>query len=101
MDREYANLLTRKTGSIMNKNILSEYNQAINQTVTNSKGMFKNIDTIDTGSHTQNEVNRMVTSQPSNRSDQSCRHPNRYPHAHRPRQRPTGRRREPTWNGCL
>jgi len=63
MDREYANLLTRKTGSIMNKNILSEYNQAINQTVTNSKGMFKNIDTIDTGSHTQNEVNRMVTSQ--------------------------------------
>ncbi|MBZ0193241.1 MAG: hypothetical protein K8F34_16335 [Candidatus Kuenenia stuttgartiensis] len=63
MEREYANLLTRKTGSIMNKEILNEYNQAINRSVTNYKSLFKYIDTIDTGSYSQNEVNYMVTKQ--------------------------------------
>ena len=63
MEREYANLLTRKTGSIMNKNILSEYNKAICRATANYKGLFKNIDIIDTGSQSQNGVNQQVTKQ--------------------------------------
>lgn len=63
MEREYAHLLTRKTGSIMNNEILSEYNLAIGSASTNYKRLFKKIDVVNTGNHTQNEVNHMVTSQ--------------------------------------
>lgn len=59
--REYAHLLTEKTGSIMNNSVLGEYLQAIKDTI-NSKGKyFHEILSIDTSDKSQDEVGKEVT----------------------------------------
>lgn len=62
MEREYAYLLTRKTGTIMNKKILNEYNKALDKSTRESSRLFKRIEEVDTSKHSQNEVSSMVTS---------------------------------------
>lgn len=61
MEREYATLLTRKTGSIMNTKILNEYIEAINITIKKHGSKFKKIEKIDTSKISQNKVSEKVT----------------------------------------
>lgn len=61
MDREYANLLTRKTGSIMNNKTLETYNDAIDATVEYHKDQFLKVDIIDTTGKNQNTVSYEAT----------------------------------------
>jgi predicted NUDIX family phosphoesterase/thymidylate kinase len=60
--REYANLLTNKRGSIMNEDILDEYQNAVNKTVKDYSNTFGNIHRIDTSEKDQNTVSYEVTS---------------------------------------
>ena len=64
IEREYASLLTDIPGSIMNKEILTAYLAAVNQTVleVENKGLFRKIQKIDTSNKSQNEVSKEVTS---------------------------------------
>jgi predicted NUDIX family phosphoesterase/thymidylate kinase len=63
MRREYANLLTRKEGSIMNRVVLSEYNESL----IHVQEMFQNrlkklrFEVINTDSNNQSEVGKIVT----------------------------------------
>lgn len=61
IEREYANLLTNKPGSIMNKNVLGEYLKAIETTIDNKKQYFHKVFEINTSQKNQNEVGRDVT----------------------------------------
>ena len=61
IEREFANLLTSKTGTIMNKKVLKEYREAIKNTKINHGGEFHKVHEIDTSSSDQDEVGRMVT----------------------------------------
>ena len=61
LNREFANLLTRKTGSIMCENVLSSYLDIIRHTKDKYKEEFKKIEHIDTSDSDQNEVNGQVT----------------------------------------
>lgn len=61
MEREYATLLTRKFGSIMNASVLRSYRNAIDETVANLGHMFRRVETIDTTSLDQNAVSHRVT----------------------------------------
>lgn len=63
MDREYATLLTRKKGSIMNEDVLASYLQAIDLTVERFGGDFRAVREIDTSTITQNDVSHAVTTQ--------------------------------------
>ena len=62
MEREYANLLTRKEGSIMNSQTLAEYKIAVEQTIGKYGSLFRKIEKIDTGGCDQNQVGKEVTS---------------------------------------
>jgi len=61
MKREYAILLTRKLGSIMNKKTLVEYRKAIDDTINCLGCKFKKIEKVDTSNSTQNDVSVKVT----------------------------------------
>ena len=62
IEREYANLLTDKPGTIMNEKVLNEYLGAIKRTVELKKGHFHKVFEIDTANKDQDEVGREVTS---------------------------------------
>lgn len=59
--REYANLLTDKRGSIMKEDILSQYNEAIHQTLSEYQDAFRATYVIDTTAQEQNNVGYEVT----------------------------------------
>ena len=61
IEREYANLLTDKQGSIMNQNVLSEYFEQIKKTVAEKRNRFHKIFEIDTSARNQDEVGKEVT----------------------------------------
>ena len=61
LEREYAHLLTRKTGSIMNKKVLSEYNDCIDNAIEQYSKTFRCIRAINTDSLKQNDVSYKVT----------------------------------------
>ncbi|MBI3233594.1 MAG: NUDIX domain-containing protein [Bacteroidetes bacterium] len=48
MYREYANLLTEKTGSIMNEDVLNSFNKAIDNCYKKYENYFRRVDVIDT-----------------------------------------------------
>lgn len=61
MKREYATLLTNKTGSIMQSDVLSSYNEAIDRTRQGYGPKFREIEVLDTTNIAQNEVSARVT----------------------------------------
>jgi thymidylate kinase len=61
IEREYANLLTDKEGSIMNSRVLSEYLKQIEKTIKEKKNYFHKIFKIDTSKRDQDEVGKEVT----------------------------------------
>ena len=61
LDREYANLLTRKTGSIMNDHVLSEYNTCLDIAKRKYEEKFRCIREINTDNLNQNAVSYEVT----------------------------------------
>ncbi|MFA4986571.1 MAG: hypothetical protein WC712_08315 [Candidatus Brocadiia bacterium] len=61
MKREYASLLTRKPGSIMNNRVLSEYNEALTDATKTFSRRFRCVRTIDTSRIAQNDVTYQVT----------------------------------------
>lgn len=61
IEREYANLLTDKPGSIMNPRVLQTYLDAIEKTFNEKEKKFQKVFIIDTTSITQNEVGKDVT----------------------------------------
>lgn len=61
LEREYAYLLTRKTGSIMNKTVLSEYNECLDLAIQANNDKFRCIREIQTDKLKQNKVNLRVT----------------------------------------
>lgn len=66
IEREYANLLTDKLGTIMNERVLSSYLEAIETTIKNRQNYFHSVFKIDTSNKNQDEVGREVTSQTLN-----------------------------------
>ncbi|MBR3954797.1 MAG: NUDIX hydrolase [Clostridia bacterium] len=61
IEREYANLLTDKIGTIMNKTVLEEYLSAIRRTIESKKAYFHSVFEIDTSNKGQDEVGKEVT----------------------------------------
>lgn len=61
LQREYAHLLTRKHGSIMNPKVLKEYNECIREAVEHTKSYFRCIKEIETDLKDQNDVSYQVT----------------------------------------
>ena len=61
LQREFANLLTRKMGSIMHPDVLESYRQTVIKTQEGDGDMFKKIEHIDTSKPDLNEVNYRVT----------------------------------------
>lgn len=61
IEREYANLLTNKKGTIMNIRVLGEYLAAIRHTIAERKQFFHKVFEIDTSNKSQDEVGKEVT----------------------------------------
>lgn len=61
IDREYATLLTDKLGTIMNEGVLSEYLDAIKNTIKEKSVFFQKVFLIDTSEKNQDEVGKEVT----------------------------------------
>lgn len=61
--REYANLLTDKAGSIMNKKSLQSFSTATMKAIANFSASFNRVEQINTTDTMQNDVNYKVTSQ--------------------------------------
>ena len=61
IEREYANLLTDKKGSIMNIKVLGEYLDAIRNTIEERNQYFHKVFSIDTTNKSQDEVGKEVT----------------------------------------
>ncbi|RXF73307.1 hypothetical protein [Hansschlegelia zhihuaiae] len=61
IDREYRNLLTRREGSIMRKNVLESYKEACREAVKKYSNIFRAIHRYDTSNQDQNEVSYSVT----------------------------------------
>jgi predicted NUDIX family phosphoesterase len=59
--RENANLLTRKTGRIMQKSVLNSYKGTIESSVEKYKTVFQRVEKFDTSSTAIDEVNYTVT----------------------------------------
>ena len=66
IEREYANLLTDKIGTIMNKTVLAEYLEAIHHTIEKKGVYFHSIFEINTSNKTQDEVGKEVTTKTLN-----------------------------------
>lgn len=67
IEREYANLLTDKPGSIMNTRVLRTYLDAIEKIYNEKKEKFQKVFIIDTTERTQDEVGKDVTEKTLNR----------------------------------
>ncbi|MEY2501687.1 MAG: hypothetical protein QOI07_2021 [Verrucomicrobiota bacterium] len=61
MEREYAFLLTRKQGSVMNSDILREFTESVRTTCERHEGVFRKLELIDTTTMQQNAVSYDVT----------------------------------------
>lgn len=61
LNREFANLLTRKTGSIMHPDILISYKETIGEMIPKYETKFKKIEHLDTSEFDLNTVNYKVT----------------------------------------
>ena len=61
IEREYANLLTDKLGTIMNLDVLGEYLDAIHNMIEKKRDFFHAVIEIDTSSKTQDDVGKEVT----------------------------------------
>ena len=61
IEREYANLLTKKHGAIMNPKVLADYKNAVENTISLKGFLFNSIQLIDTTNLDQNEVGYQVT----------------------------------------
>lgn len=61
LEREYANLLTRRYGSVMNKSVLSSYNRSIDKCLAEYGAGMQAAKSIETDSLNQNEVSFQVT----------------------------------------
>ncbi|HXI96365.1 MAG TPA: hypothetical protein VNG04_09570, partial [Candidatus Acidoferrum sp.] len=61
IEREYAYLLTRQQGSIMNDDVLRSYYDAIAETMTTYRPRFRKVEHIDTTDLDQNHVGSQVT----------------------------------------
>ncbi len=62
LHREYANLLTRQSGSIMNERIIDSFNKAIDLVVDKHGDRFRGIENIDTTADDPDTVSYKVTS---------------------------------------
>lgn len=63
LDREYSNLLTRRRGTVMNEDVLHEYNTAADACVDDYGSGIRRIEHIDTSDLDQNQVSYQVTSE--------------------------------------
>lgn len=61
LEREYANLLTRKTGSVMNPAVLDSFVAATETASDAYREVFQRIETLDTSDLDQNRVSYQVT----------------------------------------
>lgn len=61
LDREYANLLTRKSGSVMNRKVINSYNQAVDECERLYGDRFREVRSITTDDILQNDVSFKVT----------------------------------------
>ena len=61
ISREYTNLLTNKLGSIMNKTVLQEYKDSIEEVAQTKKQYFHKVFVIDTTDKSQDLVGKEVT----------------------------------------
>jgi predicted NUDIX family phosphoesterase len=61
LEREYANLLTEKTGSIMKPVVLEEFKQSIVSSAQKYSKIYRRIEMFDTSSKDQNQVSFEVT----------------------------------------
>lgn len=61
IEREYANLLTDKPGSIMNVNVLQTYRTSIEKTIAKKGNRFRKVFEIDTTEKNQDQVGKEVT----------------------------------------
>lgn len=61
IEREYANLLTDKMGTIMNKKVLYEYLDAMKRTIQKKQSYFHRVFEIDTTKKSQDDVGKEVT----------------------------------------
>lgn len=60
IEREYANLLTNKPGSIMNQKVLAEYLESIKNTISSKSNFFHKIFEIDTSNKSQDQYNGLI-----------------------------------------
>lgn len=70
LDREYAHLLTRHLGSVMNPSVIASYNRAINDCVDLYSNLFNDVRSIDSTDLEQNEVSYRVTTDILNALDE-------------------------------
>lgn len=61
IEREYANLLTDKMGTIMNPTVLREYLNALHRTIEQKGAYFHSVFKIDSSNKSQDEVGKEVT----------------------------------------
>lgn len=61
LDREYANLLTEKTGSIMKREVLDHFKASVSRTAERYVNVYQKIEFFDTTEKSQNEVGYEVT----------------------------------------
>lgn len=61
LEREYATLLTRKYGSVMNPEVLAGYNHAIEGAINEHGDKFRKVQRLDTSRMKQNDVSLRVT----------------------------------------
>ena len=61
IQREYANLLTNKRGSIMCENVLEQYLESVKETMDEYKKVFRAVHQIETTNMAQNDVGYEVT----------------------------------------
>lgn len=61
LEREYAYLLTRKAGSVMQEKILNSYNDAVQECIDLYGGAFSRIEQLDTSQKNQNQAGYIVT----------------------------------------
>ncbi|MCQ8876135.1 hypothetical protein NP945_30285 [Mesorhizobium sp. LMG17149] len=61
IEREYRNLLTRKEGSVMRKDVLSSYREIVKKSLKKYEHMFRQITMSNTDDKTQDEVSYDIT----------------------------------------
>jgi len=61
IEREYRNLLTRKEGSVMRKEVLSSYREIVSQSLEKYKHMFRQVTMSNTDQKTQDKVSYDIT----------------------------------------